>query len=356
MKIALISPYDIIVPPLEYGGIELVVSKLADGLVKRGHDVSLFAAKGSKTKANLVSYGPPIGIGSENRENLLLTLTYLYKTFSRAKEFDLIHNHAGRLPLFFASLISTPFVSTLHTPLPDSPDAKPRGKYQTMEEFSNLPFVSISNNQREPFPKLNYVATVYNGTVDENIYKLGKGDGGYLVWIGRFDWQKGPHIAIKVAKELGVPIKLAGKYPEDDNYFKSEVEPLIDGKAVISVGEVNEEEKVSLLQGAVAFMNPIQWREPFGLVVPEANACGTPVVAFKQGAMNELIENNRNGIIVEPGNISQMVDATKKIIGLPTNDMAELRHSSREVFLSRFTITKMIEGYESVYQKVVANN
>ncbi|MCX6808390.1 MAG: glycosyltransferase family 4 protein [Candidatus Berkelbacteria bacterium] len=357
MKIAMIAPFDLPVPPPKYGGTESVVYHLTEGLVKRGHDVTLFAAEGSKTSAKLVSFSPPLGIGNESREALLPTLVYLNRIFQKAGEFDMIHNHALRLPLFFASLVKTPTVSTLHTPLPTSVESPPPGKYLTMQEFKEMPFVSISDDQRRNMPNLNFAATVYNGTVDSLRYSLGQGTGGYFAWIGRFSPEKGAHIAIKVAKKLGIPIKLAAKKDEKlPEYFDQKIAPHIDNKNVIYLGEIGEAEKIELLKGAIAFLNPIQWQEPFGLVVIESNVCGTPVVAYNYGSMAELIRDDQNGYISPYNDLADFIEKTKKIVNMSDADYQAFRARSRQFFIENYSIDKMVEGYIAVYEKLIKNN
>jgi glycosyltransferase involved in cell wall biosynthesis len=339
VRIAVLSPVWFPVPPTGYGGIEWVVSLLADGLVDAGHDVTLFAAGDSRTKATLSAVYPeppsvPIGISA-------FELRHAADCLLRADEFDVIHDHSSQLAAALGGLISTPFVHTVHGPL-DEP-ALPN--YRAIAELApRVGLVSISMKQREPAPELPWVANVPNA-LDLAAYPFLPHRGDYLLYLGRLSPDKGAHRAIEVARRAGMPIKLAGKKrePAEQAYFDEQVRPLL-GEDAVYLGETSHASKVALLQEARATLFPIDWEEPFGLVMIESMACGTPVIATRRGAVPEVVEDGRTGVIVDDWR--EMADALADADKLRSEDC---RTSAEE----RFSPERMVAGYVAAYEHVL---
>lgn len=354
MKIAVLSPPWIAVPPVGYGGTELVVANLVEGLVKRGHEVMLFATGDSKTSARLeYFYEKAIGNDLSLKLNPFYLLNHFHKFFKIVKQekFDIIHNHTAYQGMFFCDLQDTPFVHTLHGGYYKdlkAPSGFVEDKRQVLWQFRHHPFISISNNQRQGMPELNYIATVYNGIKPEE-FKLGNGEGGYLAWLGRITPNKGLDIAIRVAQKLKIPLKIAAFVDPgaDGKYFEEQIKPLISQtKEVEFLGEIcDPEKKTDFLGKAIATLFPIRWHEPFGLVMVESMASGTPVIAFNKGSVPEVIENEKTGFIVE--NENEMIEAVKKINRID-------RKYCHQYAISRFSVEKMVENYEKAYQKVIS--
>jgi glycosyltransferase involved in cell wall biosynthesis len=352
MRIAVLSTPVFPVPPKTYGGVETVVHHLVEGLVRRGHDVTLFTTEGSHTKAHLRVLIKPYGFNTPSPERELIYLDYYSRALKEAERHDIIHNHSGQFPLAFAPFLDVPLVTTYHGLLPKKGPKDPRGVIPNTN--SKLPFVSISDDQRKNFPSLNFVATVYNGTVRPELYDFGEGKGGYLVWVGRFAPYKGAHNAISIARALNIPLILGGFIGTEQQYFQQKIAPHIDGKLIRYVGEVNLRQKVALLKDALAFINPIEWKEPFGLVVAESFMCGTPVVATKLGAMPELIDSGKTGWLVSPKRIvSESVERVRDLLALSDGERLAIREACRQVAIDRFTPERMVDGYLKVYEKVI---
>ena len=346
LKIAQVAPFEESVPPKKYGGTELVVYNLTQELIKRGHKVYLVAAGGSKTDAQLLPVFPrplrtyPEAQDIDTRNSLKFIGIGKIMQYLKNLDVDIIHNHIGWRLLPFSPLLKAPLVTTLHGPLDI--------KYQKMVygAFPKANYVSISNNQREPFPKLNYQATVYNG-IDVQKFPFSEKEGEYLAFLGRMSPEKGPIEAIKAAKKAGIKLKMAAKIDAvDREFFEKKVAPLIDGKKVEFIGEVGHEGKVNLLKNARALLAPIQWREPFGLFLVEPMACGTPVIAFDRGAVPEIIEDGKTGFIVK--NVNEMADAVKKISRID-------RKACRRRVEKCFSSEKMTTSYEKLYQKILGD-
>jgi len=344
MKIGVIAPLFFPIPPKTYGGTEIVIYNLVEGLVKNGHEVTLFACNGTKVSAKLdQKWNRQFDITKVGAREAVYRTNRLNYIASMSDRFDILHNHDAISSILVEEEFKCPFVTTWHSSFEGYTEIYPDYKKRMLE----TKFVSISNSQREGLPMGKFVATVYNGTVDFNDYKFGRG-GKYLVWIGRFDKSKGPDDAVKMAlkakKELILAgAKLSGK---QKSFFDKSIKEYVDNKQIKFIGEVNLEQKVSLLQKAKAFLMPIHWEEPFGLVMIEAMACGTPVIAYNRGSVPEIIEDGKNGFIVKENNINGMVKAIAK---LDTID----RKYCRESVKRRFSIEKMVEGYEKVYKKVI---
>jgi glycosyltransferase involved in cell wall biosynthesis len=293
MKIAQIAPLWERVPPLAYGGIELVVGLLTDALVAKGHEVTLFASGDSITTAKLASVHPQaLRLDPQIKEPGIYDLLQLAQVYEQAGEFDLIHSHMGCAALPYGNLTQTPTVHTLHGIFtPDNEKMFARAKTQ--------PYVSISNAQREPRLGLNYVATVYN-SIDVDLHRFfpQADQPAYLAFLGRMSAEKGPHHAIEIAKATGMTLKMAGKIdPVDVEYFDQYIKPHIDGAQIQFLGEADHPMKNNLMGRAIATLFPITWREPFGLVTIESMAAGTPVIAINLGSIPEIIVDQVNGYI-----------------------------------------------------------
>jgi glycosyltransferase involved in cell wall biosynthesis len=342
LRIAVLAPTWFAVPPTGYGGIELVVSLLADGLVEAGHDVTLFASGDSLTKAKLsyVFENAP----SEQIGRSLPELRHALACYARADEFDVINDHSGMTGAVLGGLVDTPVLHTVHGPL-DTPEAQ--HAYGGIAEVApGVGLISISENQRRPMPDLPWAATIPNA-IDLSLYPSKPHRGDYLLFLGRFSPDKGAHRAIAVATELGLPLKLAGKNRElkERQYFAEFVEPHVGHGGIEYLGEVSHGEKVELLQDARATLFPIEWEEPFGLVMVESMACGTPVIATRHGAVPEVIEHGRSGIIVE--NYREMTEALEQADAL---DPAACRSYVEE----RFAPERMVGDYERAYRAALA--
>lgn len=351
MNIALLSGPWIAVPPEGYGGIEVVVSHLAEGLVKRGHDVTVFATGDSHTSAHLSYYFDTArGNDWDVKENPYTLLFHLHEFFDvvRKKHVDIIHNHAQYIPQFFLDLQDTPFVHTLHGAFYEdlvAPSGYISEKRDVLKRFKSQPYVSISNKQREGMNDLNYIQTVYNG-VDISHYSFTKQPSNYLAWLGRITPNKGVDTAIHVAKKAGIPLKISAVVDETDReYFEKTIQPLLD-KDVEFIGQLKTgEEKSAFLGNAVATLFPIRWHEPFGLVMAESMACGTPVVGFNKGSVPEVVVHGKTGYVVETED--DMVEAVGKIDAID-------RQTCRNHVEKHFSVDAMVDGYVEVYEKVIA--
>jgi glycosyltransferase involved in cell wall biosynthesis len=339
MRVAVVAPVWFPVPPTGYGGIEWVVSLLADGLVEAGHDVTLFASGDSRTKARLESVfreAPSAQIGTSWVE-----LRHALAAYERADAFDVVNDHSSMLAAALGGLVSTPVVHTVHGPLDAASEAIYRGITALAPEVG---LVSVSLNQRKPAPDLPWVANCPNA-LDLDAYPFHAERGEYLLYLGRLSPDKGADRAIEVARGAGIPIKLAGKKRErlEQEYFETRVRPLL-GEDAEYLGETSHASKVSLLQNARATLFPIDWEEPFGLVMIESMACGTPVIATRWGAVPEVVEHGRSGLIVD--HYLDMVDA---IAAADRLDPAECRRYVED----RFSPQQMVADYEAAYRRVL---
>lgn len=333
MKIALISPIAWRTPPIHYGPWENIASLLCEGLVKKGIDVTLFATKDSKTTGKLCAICPRGYEEDKTIEPKVWECLHICEVFERANEFDLIHNNFDFLPLTYSCLVDTPVLTTIHGF--SSPAILP-----VYEKYNNKNYyVSISNSDRSE--KLNYIATVYHG-INLEQFNFRKEMGDYLLFFGRMHKDKGAKEAIQIAKRFGMKLIMAG-IVQDQQYFDKEIAPNF-SEDIVYVGSVGPEERNKLLGGAYALLHPIFFAEPFGLSVVEAMACGTPVVAFNKGSMPELIENGKNGFIVE--NVEEAVIALGKI---PKID----RQCCRDTVEEKFSVERMVDDYIKVYQQII---
>jgi len=338
MRIAQIAPLTESVPPRLYGGTERVVSFLTEELVAMGHDVTLFASGDSRTRADLVAGWPCAlrfdpTIRDANAPHMLM----MEQVRRRAAEFDVLHFHVDYWSFSLFGRQSTPFMTTLHGRL-DLPELAPLFDY-----FPNVPLISISDAQRLPLPEANFIETVYHG-LPEDLLTPRRIAPRYLAFLGRICPEKRPDIAIRIARRVGVPLKMAAKIDRvDEDYFRDTIQPMIDGTSVELIGEINDAEKPDFLSGAVGLLLPIDWPEPFGLVMIEAMACGTPVIAFNRGSVPEIIEHGVTGFIVE--NEEQAIAAVSKLERLS-------RSTIRQRFERRFTARRMAEEYVSLYHRL----
>jgi glycosyltransferase involved in cell wall biosynthesis len=338
MRIAQVAPLYESVPPKYYGGTERVVSYLTEELVHQGHEVTLFASGDSVTKAHLVAAcRRSLRLDKRCIDQLSHQILMLEHVFQRATEFDVIHFHVDYLHFPLSRRQPMTHVTTLHGRL-DLPDLVP-----LYQEFRDMPIVSISNVQREPLPWANWQATVYHG-IPADMYRFRGEPGRYLAFLGRISPEKGVDRAIEIAKRVQIPLKIAAKVdPVDKKYFKREIEPLLGDPLVEHLGEIGDREKNEFLGNAYALLLPIDWPEPFGLVIIEAMACGTPVIAYRGGAVAEVMEEGHTGFIVEA-----LEDAVKAVRRVPELS----RRRCREVFEQCFTATRMAHDYMQVYERL----
>ena len=341
MRIAQVAPLWERVPPPAYGGIELVVGLLTDELVRRGHEVTLFASGDSISLAKLESvHHQALRLDSNVREYGIYEMLQMSRVYEQASEFDIIHSHMGCVALPYGNLVKTPTVHTLHGIF--TPDNE-----KMFTHARRQPYVSISDAQREPRLDLNCVATVYNG-IDLSTYDFypEPQDPPYLAFLGRISPEKGTHLAIEIAKRSGWRLKMAGKVDVVDvDYYEQQIKPHIDGKQIEYLGETDHEQKSALIGGAVATLFPITWREPFGLVMIESMAAGTPVIAMALGSTTEVIAHGKTGFLCN--NVDEFVEAIDQVAQLNRNDC-------REHVSNHFSVQKMTAGYEAVYQQVLA--
>lgn len=343
MKIALLAPPYLPVPPLGYGGTERIVAALADGLVEKGHDVTLFAPGDSETRARLVPTVPKsLGNSGEIKDKPLIPLLSYKKCFDRAKEFEIIHSHAQYLGLFSAVSSAIPVVHTFHGSF--YLGEVPQEKRDVLHAFAKQRFISISKNQSLGMPDLNWVATVYNGINLSEFNYHDKG-GDYLLWVGRITPKKGALEAIKVSKAVGMKLKLAGVVdPIDREFYTREVEPYVKSGFVEFIGELDRQQKSDLYGRAFATLYPISWHEPFGLVMAESMATGTPVIATRWGSVPEIVTDGVTGYVVDT--VEEMISKVKEI-------GTAKRSACRQRVEANFTNEKMVEGYINVYKKIL---
>ena len=338
LRIAQVAPLAEAVPPRLYGGTERVVSWLTEELVELGHHVTLFASGDSLTSADLEAATPvALRLAPDHRDPMLAYAVLLAKIAERAAEFDVVHCHVDWQHIPLLQSVKVPFLTTLHGRL-DLPDLG-----RAIEYFEKAPFVSISDSQRDPLPLANWIGTVHHG-MPERLFRPCYAPQGYLAFLGRITPEKGPDIAIRLARAAGVPLKIAAKIDDADaDYFQSCVKPLLDGDAGVEfIGEIGEGDKNDFLGNARALLFPIDWPEPFGLVMIEAMACGTPVIAFRRGSVAEVLEQGVSGFIVEPADEQGALDALRRLHSLD-------RREVRAAFERRFTARRMAEDYLRIY-------
>jgi glycosyltransferase involved in cell wall biosynthesis len=336
MRIAQIAPLTEAVPPALYGGTERVVSWLTEELVALGQDVTLFASGDSVTSANLQPIWPrALRLDGSVRDPNALHMMMLEHVFRRSREFDLMHFHLDYFPFSLMSRQPTPFITTLHGRL-DLPEHQPN-----FATFSSVPVVSISNAQRRPILKANWIATVHHGLPADALRPQSVLPS-YLAFLGRISPEKRVDRAIGIARRCGIPLKIAAKVDRtDQDYFDEVIRPLLAAPGVEFIGEIGDDRKSEFLSGALALLAPIDWPEPFGLVMIEAMACGAPVIAFNRGSVPEIIEDGVTGFIVEDE--MSAVAAVREAATLS-------RSVIRQRFEERFTARRMAEDYIRVYR------
>lgn len=338
MRIAQIAPLAESVPPKLYGGTERVVHWLTEELIDLGHEVTLFASADSVTRAELVPAIPrALRLARAKQDPSAACAALLADVAEQASRFDVIHSHIEWVHLPLLQRFDVPFLTTLHVRLDVA------GLDQVLDRFQEAPFVSISNDQRRPLPNVRWLATVYHGLPKDSL-KPSYERGGYLAFLGRLAPEKGPDVAIRVAQRANVPLRIAAKLPRrHSRYFKERLQPLIEGSRTELVGEVDDSRKEGFLQNATALLFPIDWPEPFGLVMIEAMACGTPVIAYRRGSVPEVIENGLTGFVVD--NEEEAIAAVGRLHELD-------RRSIRAAFEKRFTARRMAQDYVCHYREL----
>ena len=338
MRIAQIAPPFVRIPPARYGGTERVVHVLTEELVRRGHNVTLFAAGTCETAAHLRPVCPrplwEMGVA----DPLAIRMLQVEEVVRLSGEFDVVHSHVDYLPWLAGDRLRAPLVTTLHGRL-DLPELRP-----LFRAYRGQALVSISNAQRRPVTDLalNWVATVHHGLNLEDTYRLGAGRGGYLVFLGRIAPEKDPVTAIRVAIQAGLQLKIAARVDAvDAQYFQTQVEPLLGHPLIEWVGELDDRGKDELLGGALALLMPVVWDEPFGLVIIEALATGTPVIARPRGSIPELIRHGEHGFLAETDD--ELVEACRAATSID-------RAGCRRQALTRFSVSRMVDDYERVYR------
>ena len=339
MRIAQVAPLFESVPPKTYGGTERVVSWLTEELVRLGHEVTLFASGDSMTTAELVPCSPEsLRLSTGCIDQLAHHFVMLEKVQARKNDFDLIHFHVDYLHYAISKRERYPHLSTLHGRL-DLPDLIP-----LYETYADVPVVSISDAQREPLPNLNWQGTVHHGFPPE-MYKWSNKAGKYLAFLGRISPEKGPDRAIEIAQRVGMPLKIAAKIDKaDQEYFDSCIRPLLTLPNVEFIGEIGYPEKNKFLSEAAALLFPIAWPEPFGIVMIEAMACGTPIIAYPFGSVPEVMTDGMTGFIVN--DIEGAVEAVGKVDQLD-------RKQIRKTFEQRFTASRMTSDYLKIYNRLL---
>jgi glycosyltransferase involved in cell wall biosynthesis len=338
MRIAQVPPLIEAVPPKLYGGTERVVAYLTDALVELGHDVTLFASGDSQTKAKLAPIWPrALRLDSTVHDVFAPLFMQLETVARRAHEFDMIHCHLDYFAFPTLRLLGVPSITTLHGRL-DLPELRPLYRL-----FHDIPVVSISDSQRQPLPEANYAATIHHGLPQKS---LAQGPGGrYLAFLGRISPEKAPDAAIRIATRAGMPLKIAAKVDKvDREYFQAKIEPMLAQADVEFIGEIGEHQKAEFLGNAAGLLFPIAWREPFGLVMIEAMACGTPVVAFNNGSVPEVLENGVTGFIVNSED-----EAVRAVHDISRLDRGRIRTE----FERRFTAQHMAKNYLKLYSRLV---
>ena len=340
MRIAQISPLCESIPPQRYGGTERVVHYLTEELVGRGHAVVLFASGDSRTSAELFPCVPEaLRLGGYSGDPTVPELIQLDQLMDQLDRFDVLHFHTGASHYPLVRRLPVPHLNTLHGPL-TAPD-----RAQLYRRFHQLPLVSISEAQRQPLPGAHWLATVYHG-LPLDLYDPVFEPDDYLAFVGRISPEKRLDRAIAIAGQLGLPLKVAAKIDNcDAPYYRDHIADLIEGNPLVEfIGEVDDAGKQELLGNALALLFPIDWAEPFGLVMIEANACGTPVIAWRNGSTPEVIRPDLNGVLVD--SIAEAVAAVRQLDRL---DRRAVRHD----FEQRFSVTRQAEQYEQLYRHLI---
>lgn len=337
MRIGVIAPLEMRVPPVAYGGTELVVSLLVEGLVKQGHDVTLFASGDSITKAKLEAIFPHFLRGTD-RDKPVLNMLNTVACLEQADKFDIIHNHTPYEGFLLSRLVKTPMLTTLHGAV--------GGDYRLGFMHYNGWYNTISNSAKKLLPqKDNYAGVVYNA-IDVSSYPFNpRKRGDHLLFLSRISAEKGPHIAIEVAKRLGRRLLIAGNIDApDEEFFCTQVQPYVDGDQVRFLGEADHCHKRKLMAEACCLVAPITWDEPFGLFLVEAMACGTPVVVFNRGSAAEVVKDGETGYVVNT--VEEMAEAVEKI------DQIDKKRC-REHVECHFDVPRMVSDYVAAYERII---
>jgi len=339
MRIAQVAPLHESVPPKHYGGTERIVSYLTEELVRAGHEVTLFASGDSVTRARLIaSCERSLRKNERCKDPVAGEILLVDHVIEHVNEFDLIHFHTGYLHFPVCRYLPVPHVTTLHGRL-DLPDLVP-----VFDRFRNEPVVSISDAQRQPLPWANWQATIYHG-LPKDLFTFQPNQGDYLAFLGRVSPEKRVDRAIEIAKRVSMPLKIAAKVDRADRrYCKRDIEPQLTQCHVEWVGEISDQQKNQFLGNAYALLFPIDWPEPFGLVMIEAMACGTPVIAYDRGSVPEVMEDGVTGFIVRETH--EAADAVGRVRNLS-------RARCREVFERRFTVGRMANDYINLYERML---
>lgn len=352
MRIAQVSSLWFRVPPIRYGGAEMSTHLLTEGLVEKGHDVTLFASGDSKTKAKLIAPWPvhfeKTGFDYSSQPSLVYLNIHNLIQEHRRKRFDVINFHLSLWSDYIYFLLKrelhTNYIYTVRYTIPDK--KKLPLEYEMLSRYKHLSFTSISNAQQKASLKLNWIANIYN-SIDQSIYTYSEKPGKYFLSVGAIHPIKGLHRAIQAAKATNTKLIIAGKIntsiPVMYDYWLKQIKPQIDNKLIIYKGETTRKQTAMLMRNAIGFLNPIQWEEPFGLVMLESMASGTPVIVFNRGSAPELVKHGKTGFVVQ--NTKEMIQAMKKITQIKRQDCFE--HVTKD-----FNRMKMIEAYENVYLKL----
>lgn len=338
MRIAQISPLYESVPPKGYGGTERIVSYITEELVNQGHDVTLYASGDSKTKARLVAPCPrSFRVDQSSCDSIVYTLLMLEQLFRDIDRYDVVHFHIDNFHYPFCRRHRCNHVTTMHGRM--DLDCLP----PLFREYPEAPVVSISDSQRKPLPSLNWQGTVYHG-LPPNLFTFREKPGDYLAFLGRASPEKGVDRAVDIAVRFGMPLKIAAKVDaKDQEHFDKKLKPLMHQSGVEFIGEVDGRKKDDFLGKAYALLFPIDWPEPFGLVMIEAMACGTPIISWPRGSVPEVMENGVTGFVVN--SVPAAIAALNKVKQLD-------RRRCREVFEKRFTAARMVEDYVQIYKRL----
>lgn len=342
MKIAQVAPLHESVPPKSYGGTERIVSYFTEELVRQGHDVTLFASGDSVTSADLVPIVEhSLRLDPDCRDPLLHHIRLIDQVVRRAPEFDILHFHTDYLHFPLMRRHPTPHVTTLHGRL-DLPELR-----LLFHQFPDMPAISISHAQREPLPHANWQGTVYHGLPPE-LYTFHPEPAQYLAFLGRIAPEKRVDRAIQIAIRAGMELRIAAKVDRTDvQYFEEQIRPMLDHPLIHYVGEISEQEKCDFLGNARALLFPVDWPEPFGLVMAEAMACGTPVIGYRRGSVPEVIDHGASGFVVD--------DEAGALDALAQLDRIS-RQRCRRLFEERFSVARMADDYVALYKEVIAQH
>ncbi|MBW7941993.1 MAG: glycosyltransferase family 4 protein [Candidatus Kuenenia stuttgartiensis] len=351
LRIAQVAPLWERVPPPKYGGIEMGVHLLTEELIKRGHQVTLFAAGTSETRGTLIpGYPEPLYRAGISWNNFVYPYLNQLKAFESSQQYDVIHLHIclwqDYLSLPLSRFVSSKVLYTFRSVLPTKNETDSE-KATLLRKYPNNNYISISDAQRDGWVNLNWLKTIYNG-IDITRFPFDSRGGDYLVWVGKIRPEKGVDIAIQAALKSNERLILAGpidrNHRERFHYWETKVKPFVDGKRIIYVGELTRKEISELFKNAKAFLNPILWPEAFGLVMAESQASGTPVIAFRKGSVPEVVKDHETGFVVDSE--EEMVEAIKNIKGIK-------RKACRKWAEENFSHLRMVDEYEEIYNQIL---